>query len=328
MAVALAAITGRELTLTRIRAGRAKPGLAAQHLAALRAVATVSSGGIDGLALGAKEITFRPGAIRGGEHRFDVGTAGSVALVLQALLPVMIHAPQPVSVTVRGGTDVRAAPPLDYMSHVLLPLLASLGANVQIEIHRRGYFPRGGGEVTARVRPSSLSAPGVIAPGKVRAIRGIAHTSRLPEHIAQRMSRSAELRLATSGRVSSWEITTDASPAASPGGAVVLIAHRTNTRLGAARVAERGVRAETLGAAAAEELIADLDRDVSLDVHAADQLIVYLALTGGPASFTTRAVTSHTRTVIWLAEQFLPVRFRVEEAAGCARIACESDHAC
>jgi RNA 3'-terminal phosphate cyclase (ATP) len=322
MAVALAAITGRELKLTRIRAGRAKPGLAAQHVAALRAVEILAGGEIQGLAPGAAEITFSPGALRGGEYRFDIGTAGSITLVLQALLPVMMHAPEPVSVTVTGGTDVRAAPPLDYLRHVLLALLASLGTQIAVETVRRGYFPRGGGEVTARVQPCALRAPGILRAGAVRSIRGMAHVSRLPEHIAQRMSLSAKQRLAAGGLAGSWEIATDPSPAASPGGALVLVADRTGTCLGAARVAERGVRAETLGIAAAEELIADLDRGVSLDVHAADQLIVYLALAGGPASFTTREVTSHTRTAIWLAEQFLPTRFRIEERADHARIEC------
>lgn len=110
---------------------------------------------------------------------------------------------------------------------------------------------------------------------------------------------------------------------AGPGGAVVLVADRATTLLGAARVAERGVPAETLGVNAAEELIADLAADVSLDVHVADQLIVYLALSGGRMSFATREVTSHTATAIWLAEQFLPTRFRIAESTGRAVITCE-----
>jgi len=321
MAVALAAITRRDLRLIRIRAGRAKPGLASQHLAALRAVAALAGGDIEGLALGATEITFRPGELRGGEHRFDIGTAGSIPLLLQALLPVMIHAPQPVTVTVSGGTDVRAAPPLDYLRYVTLPLLARFGADVAVEATRRGYFPRGGGEVSMRARPAALRHAS-LEPGTLRGIRGIVHTSRLPEHVAERMCRSAERRLATRGLGCTWEIATDATPAASPGGAVVLVADRTGTTLGAARAAERGVRAETLGIAVAGELLADLESGVSLDAHAADQVIVYLALAGGRASFTTRAATSHTRTAIWLAEQFLPARFRVDETPGHARVEC------
>jgi len=324
MAVALAAITRTDLRLTRIRAGRAKPGLAAQHLSALRAVAALAGGDIEGLALGATEITFRPGTLRGGEYRFDIGTAGSIALLLQALLPVMLHAPQPVTVTVSGGTDVRAAPPLDYLRYVTLPLLARFGADLSVEIARRGYFPRGGGEVSMLARPSVLRQAS-FERGTLQGIRGIVHTSRLPEHVAERMCRSAEDRLAGSGFACTWEIANDATPAASPGGAVVLVADRTGTTLGAAKVAERGVRAETLGVAAAEELLADLESRVSLDVHAADQMILYLALAGGPASFTTRAATSHTRTAIWLAEQFLPTRFRVEERPALTRVECTAE---
>jgi RNA 3'-terminal phosphate cyclase (ATP) len=73
------------------------------------------------------------------------------------------------------------------------------------------------------------------------------------------------------------------------------------------------VRAETLGQAAAEELAADLAEGVSVDVHAADQLLVYLALAGG-GSFLTRQITRHAETAMWLIAQFLAVRFETAPA--------------
>ncbi len=79
--------------------------------------------------------------------------------------------------------------------------------------------------------------------------------------------------------------------------------------LGAGCVAERGVRAETLGTAAGVELAADLAASVALDVHAADQLLVWLALADGESLFTTREVTPHARTAMGLIQQFVPVEF-------------------
>ena len=151
-AVALAAITGRRLTIDNIRAKREKPGLAPQHVAAVRAVGAVCDAAIDGLAPGSTALTFDPGRLRGGDFRVDVGTAGSVTLVLQALLPAVAAGGAPATLVVHGGTDVRAAPPLDYFRAVTLPLLARLGVPTRLEVRRRGYFPRG-------PRTSDFSSP-------------------------------------------------------------------------------------------------------------------------------------------------------------------------
>jgi RNA 3'-terminal phosphate cyclase (ATP) len=322
MAIALAAVTGIPIRLTRIRARRPKPGLAAQHLTALRAVAALAGGDIEGLALGATEATFRPRPIEGGEYRFDVGTAGSVTLLAQALLPVLVRAQRPSTVRLAGGTDVRGAPPLDYLRYVLLPLAARCGVDARIACLRRGYYPRGGGEIELAVHPAPVRSPGRLAAGALRTIRAFVHTAKLPEHVALRMRDAALSQLAGLP----VETILDAQAASfGPGGAIVLAADRGATVLGAGRVAERGVRAEALGESAAGELARDLALDVALDVHAADQLIVYLALAcaaGGSASFTTAEASLHTTTAIWLAERFLPVRFTVERRDRHVQIEC------
>jgi RNA 3'-phosphate cyclase len=323
MAIALAAVTGTAIRLTRIRAKRSKPGLAAQHLTALRAVAALAGGDIEGLALGATEVTFRPGPIEGGEHRFDVGTAGSITLLVQALLPVLLAARRRSTVRLVGGTDVRGAPPLDYLRFVLLPLVARCGVDARIELLRRGYYPRGGGEVELTVRPAAPRSPGRLVAGPLRAIRAFVHTARLPEHVALRMRDAALSQLA--GLPVEATLDTHAE-SFGPGGAIVLAADRGGTTLGAGRVAERGVRAETLGESAGAELARDLALDIALDVHAADQSIVYLALAcaaGGTASFTTAEASLHTTTAIWLAERFLPVRFTVDRRERSVEIGCE-----
>jgi RNA 3'-phosphate cyclase len=317
-AVALAAITGTPVRLANVRAKRDKPGLAPQHLAAVRAVASVCGAECAGLELRSQAFTFAPGALRGGTFRFDVGTAGSITLVLQALLPVLACAPEATRVTVVGGTDVRAAPPLDYLAHVLLALVDRMGVRVSLHAHRRGYYPRGGGEVEAAVTPTRPSPLVVEGRQETARVDGLAHVANLPAHIAERMRAAALARLgAVPAHVATSVLGGD--EAIGQGGAIVLWARTDESVLGAGRVAERGVRAETLGDAAGGELAADLAADAALDVHAADQLLVWLALAGG-GRFTAREVTSHARTAIWLIEQFLPVRFDVGAAGAVARI--------
>jgi len=310
-AVALAAITGRAATLTNMRAGRPKPGLAPQHLTAVKAVAALCDAGVDGLAPKSQRIVFAPQRLRGGDFCFDVGTAGSVTLVLQALLPAMLHGGERVRARIVGGTDVRAAPPLDYFRHVLLALLARMGARVRCDLQRRGYYPRGGGEVSVAVEKTRLSPLQLDRAGKLKALRGNAHVANLPAHIAERMRSSALVPLRRFG-ASESSIETQVlggDDAHGHGGAIALWAETEHTVLGTGGVAQRGVRAEKLGTDAAVELAADLEAGVTLDAHASDQLLVYLALAGGMSRFVTRALTDHARTTMWLIEQFLPVRF-------------------
>ncbi|MFN7085692.1 MAG: RNA 3'-terminal phosphate cyclase [Burkholderiales bacterium] len=309
-AVALAALTGSAIRCHSIRVRRDKPGLAPQHLAAVHAVAELCGARVDGLTVRSLEITFAPRGVRGGEFAFDVGTAGSVTLVLQALLPVMVAAGQDFRVRVSGGTDVRGAPPLDYLREVLLPLVARMGVRAQLVTRCRGYYPRGGGTVEISVAAGTLRPLRLATPGRVLRIDGLAHVAHLPAHVAERMRaaaleqlgpREAPVRCATA--------VLGEAEALGQGGAVVMWAQCEHTVLGAGRVAQRGVRAEMLGEAAGRELAADLAARATVDVHAADQILVYLALAGGVSSFTTRALSSHATTAMWLIEQFLPARF-------------------
>jgi RNA 3'-terminal phosphate cyclase (ATP) len=320
-AVALSAVTGRDVAVRNIRARRDKPGLAPQHLAAVGAVATLCRGQVEGLALRSQKVRFSPGGLSGGEYRFDVGTAGSISLVLQALLPVLIAGGRAAAVTVTGGTDVRQAPPIGYLQNVMLPLLGCMGVDPELEVIRRGYYPRGGGEVRVAVAPGTLRPLGLEEPGAIVGIEGHAHVSNLPEHVATRMRDAALERFArVSGTSPRFRIEVlDRTRAIGAGGGIVMWARTQGTVLGAGRVAERGVRAETLGAAVGEELAADIAAGATLDRHAADQLLVYLALAKG-GSYLARSITAHARTAMWLIEQFLPARFDVSSKGELVRV--------
>ena len=321
LAMALAALTGRPIELSNIRARRPKPGLAAQHLAALRAVAALCGGELEGAALGACEVRFRPGPIRGGHYRFEVGTAGSLGLVLQAALPVALRADGPSRLHLVGGTDVKMAPPLDYLRLVFLPWLADMGARVEVVSVRHGYYPRGGGELVLEVAPCRRLQPlAAESRGALREITGRAHVAHLPLHIAERMAASARGLLADLAPVRIDCEVLGEDRAWGTGGAMVLVARSEHGRLGAAVVAQRGVTAERLGEEAGRALRADLESGAAVDLHAADQLLVYAALAGAGSSFTVRELSLHARTAIWLIERFLPVRFELGQRDGCCRV--------
>ena len=315
-AVSLAAARGVPVRIVNIRARRRVPGLAAQHAAAVRAVAALCDAQCDGADVRSTSLTFAPGRLHGGEFAIDVGTAGSITLVLQAMLPAAVASGERVAVTIRGGTDVPAAPPLDYTCWVLLPLLARLGVSAELAIARRGYYPKGGGEVTLVLQPvSRLAAFNEPTLGALTAIEIRSHVTRLAREIALRMEGAARAELAPAPPVDAAIEVCDPRFALGPGGAIVLRALSAGTVLGSAQVAERGVRAERLGQTAARVLMRDVHGGATLDLHAADQMLVFLAMARGESVFRASSISSHAATAMWLLQRLAPVRFDVQPTA-------------
>ena len=312
MAVALSALTDTPVRVVRIRAGRPTPGLAAQHVTAVDAVTRLCGGEATGLVVGSSTIEFRPGRLAPGRFSFDVGTAGSVTLILQALLPVAAAAGGPVRVRLVGGTDVRWSPPIDYFGRVFLPLVRRLGARVDMEILRRGYYPRGGGIVEVAIEPTrSWSSFAVSEGGDIQRVRGIAHASNLPEDVPRRMKHAALRRLHGIPDVKVEERVYRGEEAIGQGGALVLWAEAETRLLGSDSLAERGKPSEKIGEETAASLRAEMEAAATLDVHASDQLLVYLARGDSPSRFRVQAVSGHLETMMWLIPQFLSCRFAV-----------------
>lgn len=319
-AVAVSAATGKEVRVTSIRPKRQPPGLAAQHVAAVRCVGDLCGADISGLETGSRELTFRPGALRAGSFKIDVGTAGSIPLVLQGGILAAAFGPGETTLGVTGGTDVRKAPSMDYIANVLAPLLARLGVDVSVETQKRGYYPRGGGEAVARIRPAGKPSPfRVEGPGRVMRIAGRAHVVGLGADIMKRMAASAASELASFP--AAVRIDEEAPPGLGPGTGITVWCQTEHSVLGASALGERGLRAENVGAIAGRELAAELKAGASLDIHAADQLVPYLAL-GRGGSFTVRNVSTHLETGMWLLTLMTGANFSVEKRYGLARVEC------
>lgn len=151
--LSLSAITGHELSLVNIRAGREKPGLKRQHLTCVKAVAEICGAKVSDVTVGSKELEFSPGKIKSGEYRFDVGTAGSVILVAQTVIPVLLHADGESIVTITGGTHVPFAPTWEFFELCYLPELRRMGADVKADLEQCGFYPAAGGVVKLKIKP-------------------------------------------------------------------------------------------------------------------------------------------------------------------------------
>lgn len=306
-AVALSAVTGREIRITEIRKNRQNPGLKQQHLKALEIAARICEAQVSGLFPGSTELSFVPMELKGGKYSIEIGTAGSISLLLQCLMPALPFAKEKTELTISGGTDVAWSPTIDYLQQVTLKALEQLGYAGRIVLHEHGYYPKGGGKVSAFFEPCNLHGYHFLKEEKE--IRGISHASNLPAHVPLRQAEAARIRLLEAGYPS--QIETRSFNAISTGSGITL----WTGHLGGSALGARGLPAENVGRYAAEEIITDMETEASVDIHLADQLIPYMAF-AGESSYTVRELSPHTLTNIWITEQFLDVKFNIEEKEG------------
>ncbi|MCK4298456.1 MAG: RNA 3'-terminal phosphate cyclase [Planctomycetes bacterium] len=324
LSVAMAAATGKSLRIFNIRAGRKNPGLRPQHVAAVDAVAQLCDAEVEGLYVGSGKLTFTPDHLARGVVKVDVGTAGSVTLVLQAVLGAL-SAPGsgPAEVTIRGDTDVMMAPSWDYFANVLVPSLGRAGLDMDMECQRRGFFPKGGGR--AMLRTEGLDQP--LRPFRPEAtqdarIEGSIVWSGLPDHIPTRIDHAMRKELVDRdvGKIRKEHVEAD-----SPRVVATLWADMGHAVLGSSMVGRRGLPSEKIGQDLARELMADIDADATVDDHLADQLVVHAVLAAGPSSMGSRRVSKHTETAIGTAREFVPLEVREEVAEGTVDLRIEVD---
>jgi RNA 3'-phosphate cyclase len=320
--VALSALTMQPVKIDNIRAGRPKPGLKWQHLAGIEVLAQLVSADVKGFAIGSTQVEFTPRERKGGRFRYDIGTAGSISLLLQAALPTAVLSPEPVRFDLIGGTDVAWSPPIDYMREVFVHTLKSLGPTVEISVKRRGHFPRGGGKVTCTVDPVNRVMPIEHERfGDIKHIRGISHCVRLPPHIAERQANSALENLRENGIadvvIERESYTKQEDRHLGAGSGIVIWAESVSgIRLGADNLGARGKPAETVGSECADKLLKEISTGMAVDSHLCDMLIPYMALADGVSRIGVTEVTSHLKTNIWAAKKLLDVDVSLQGEMG------------
>lgn len=311
-ALGLSLATGQPFRIDGIRAGRAKPGLLRQHLACVRAAVALGSAEVSGDELGSRALTFRPRALVPGEHRVDVGSAGSTLLVVQAVLPALLRASGPTRLVVTGGTHNPSSPPWDFVETVFFPRLRRMGARIAGRLERHGFYPAGGGRVVVEVEPAPLSPLDEVTRGDVVTRRARSIVSGLGTGVAHRELRVLHERLGMAWNTLHVE---EITRPVGPGNALLVeVSHDHGTELFTG-FGERTRRAEEVAGAVADEVEAWERAGVPVGEHLADQLLIPLALAGG--RFRTLPPTLHTTTNMEVIRAFLPVRFAVRpEGAG------------
>jgi RNA 3'-terminal phosphate cyclase (ATP) len=340
--IAYSALLALPIHITKIRAGRMSGGgLKAQHLTGLCLVHEITGGALKGADLHSREVQYAP---TGGDfsqlknpkvefkedgpilqYLCDTRSAGATGLLCQVSLPVCLFLPYPVELTLRGGTNASMAPVIDFSMLVFAPIMQQhFGVTIDFELVKRGFFPKGGGEVKVRTKPvKQLKAIQLVQRGTLVKITGVALvTYRLPVHIAQRMAEQCTKLLHKQYRDAEIDIQAVLVPEEEApmgdGVSLILTAHTsTGCILGASGLGERGRPAEDVAQHAVDQLVANLDAGGCVDEYLQDQLILFCALAKGTSLLKTGPLTLHTRTCLFWAQRFLPgCKIRVVAAKG------------
>jgi RNA 3'-terminal phosphate cyclase (ATP) len=302
-ALGLAAVTDTPFRIEAIRSARPTPGLRPQHLAAVELVADLCDATVEGAELGADALTFRPGDLRRRAAAATVGTAGSVTLLFDAVLPLAAVAADPVRVRATGGTDVKWAPTVAYHRSVKLPLLAACGLTARIDLVRTGFYPAGDGEATLQTVPSTLSPIRFERRGSLERVEVFskAAESLADRDVADRQADRARERLAEAGYPVSVERVAYVQ-ATSVGSSLLCRGVYEDAVAGFDALGERGRTSEAVADDAVDQFVSFHAGDAAVDVHMADQLLALLGLVGG--SVRIPEVTPHVRTNLDVLDAF------------------------
>jgi RNA 3'-terminal phosphate cyclase (GTP) len=336
-ALSLSTLTKTGFEAYNIRKGRKQPGLKNQHLYAIRTLKEQCNAYVEGAELGSEKFNYAPRDICGGKIDVDIQTAGSITLVLQAILMPLLFADRGSVITLTGGTDTKWSQPVDYFNYILAPQLRKFCDRLDIRIMKRGYYPKGGGNVTVDIMPryklkdfssfsefyqtvsSEVADINLTEQGELVQIKGVSHASAdlQSRKVADRQAEQANMLL-KKFRVP-LDIRVEYSQTLSTGSGITLWAIFSKNNeidinnpviLGADALGEPGRSSEKVGEEAARRLIKEIESGTQVDVHLADNLVPWLIFGG---QFRVEEMSNHTRTNVWVVNNFFKDKIEIRD---------------
>jgi RNA 3'-terminal phosphate cyclase (ATP) len=312
-AVSLSAITGKPIEVTGIRARRSNPGLRPQHLTGIKILADLFHASVENLKVGSEWIRFTPSdKFEGGSIRVDVGTAGSIPLILLTVVPAVSLSNNSLAIELIGGTDVKASPTIDYLRYVVAKVYRDVGIKFSVIVQKRGYYPKGGGIVQANIEPCKTPCTMELMNSRELEPAIISVCSQLPKHVAERQIVSSLLALDKNG-IKCKNYTASLEMSLSPGSSILVYAVSDfGPFIGGDSIGELGKRAEAVGTEAANRFLESNVAKVSVDPFLADMLVLPLALARGKSKYKIARVTEHLITNLKVASLITGCNYRID----------------
>ena len=301
-AIALSCVTKQPIHLENIRKNRKIPGLKPQHLTAIKILQKIANAEVIGAEIGSTELKFTPGNIESLELVEDVGTAGSISLILQVLIPVVAISQKKLNLTIKGGTDVLWSPSIDYTQHVLRDAYSRMGIKFSVELSKRGYYPKGGGEVNLQVNPSNVKSVS-FSERKTNLVKLICTFSKLPIEKIKNQVKEIEEKLAKENFVVKTEIKNQ--EAIDSGASLLIYSTDEHSVIGVNALFDKKTQRFDL----------DFDKFIKnplgVDENLADMLIVPASLGQKKTTFQVREITKHLETNLFVTSKITGCKYGI-----------------
>jgi RNA 3'-terminal phosphate cyclase (ATP) len=300
-AITISCITKQPIHVENIRNNRKIPGLRPQHLTAINILKKISNAQVIGAEIGSTELKFIPGNIENCELIEDVGTAGSIALILQVLIPVIAISQKKLSLIIKGGTDVLWSPSIDYTQYVLKEAYSRIGIKFDLELTKRGYYPKGGGEIKLQVYPSKIKSI-TFSKRKTNNVKLICSYSKLPFKEVDNKIKEIVKKLTDANFIVNTEIKNE--EAIDSGASMLIYSIDENSIIGI----------DALYNTKTQQFELDLNKFIenfSIDENLADMLVVPASLCDGKTKFQTREITKHLETNLFVTSKITDCKYGI-----------------
>ena len=301
-ALTLSCITKQSIHLENIRKGRKKPGLKPQHLTAIQILQKISNAQVEGAKIGSTELKFIPGNVQSLELEEDVGTAGSISLILQVLIPIVAITQNTLNLTIKGGTDVLWSPSMDYTKHVLREVYSRMGIQFSLEVKKRGYFPKGSGEVNLEVFPSKIK-PISLLKRKTSLVKLQCTFSKISGEKIKEQIKDVEEKLVKENFI--VDSSNDNQEAIDSGSSLLVYSIDEQSIIGSDSLFDKKT----------EKFDLDIDKFVKntlgVDDNLADMLVVPASLAEGKTTFRVKEITKHLETNLFVTSKITGCRYGI-----------------
>ncbi len=306
-AIALSCITKQPIHLENIRKNRKVPGLRPQHLTAITILQKIANAEVIGAEIGSTELKFIPSNIESLELVEDVGTAGSISLILQVLIPVVAISQKKIDLTIKGGTDVLWSPSIDYTQHVLKDAYSKMGIEFSVELSKRGYYPKGGGEINLQVYPSNVKSMSFLK-RKTNNVKLICTFSKLPVEIIKKQIEEIGKKLTKENFIVETEIKNQ--EAIDSGASLLIYSIDEHSVIGIDSLFDKKT----------QRFDVDVDEFVKnplgVDENLADMIIVPASLGQKKTTFQVREITKHLETNLFVTSKITGCKYGIGRING------------
>jgi RNA 3'-terminal phosphate cyclase (ATP) len=308
-AITLSCITKTPIQIDRIRHNRKIPGLRAQHLTTIKLLAKICNAKTEGLHIGSTSIKFFPNEIQNMRINENVGTAGSITLILQALVPAVSLAKKKLDLSIRGGTDVPWSPTANYTKYVLAEAYSRIGIDFLMKIQRRGYYPRGGGLIELTVFPCKKSLPILLTKRNEKNAKIICTYSNLnTDEISQAVD---NVRSTLEKKEFTTQIEVSEEKAADKGASMLVFSHDLSSIVGSDELYDK--KSAEFGKKSASTFI---DCDLGVDSNLSDMIVLPLSLTKGLSIFTVKEISKHLETNLYITSKITGCKYGIGKIEG------------